>query len=99
MKYKALPHKIYFNKVFNSYCMANSINYDDIFNSIINQKENSLKSFDDILNLLKSSKNDNSHTTDIKQINFHSFKKHLTILDNFLKLIDEYIQILVVRTI
>ena len=95
MKYQALTHQINYNKVYNSYSMINSINSDDIFNSILNQKDNTIKSFEDIISLLKANKSE-SELTDIRQINYMSFKKHLLLLDNFLKLIDNYVQTLIV---
>jgi len=98
MKYHAISHQINYNKVYNSYSMLNSINSDDIFNNIINQKENSIKNFEDILAMLKHNKG-SSELTDIKQINTSSFKGHLKILDNFLKLLEDYIASILVLSL
>jgi len=96
MKYQSLSHQINYNKVYNSYSILNSINCDDMFNNILNHKKTSIKTFEDILSILKTTKSGND-LTDIKQINYLSFKRHLNVLDSFLKLLEDYIHSFIVR--
>jgi hypothetical protein len=95
MKYQSLSHSINYNKLYNSYSLINSINSDEIFNTIFNQKDISIKTFEDILSVLKKNKS-SGDLSDIKQINYLSFKRHLNVMDNFLKLLDDYVQTLIV---
>ncbi len=91
MKYEKIPHQIIYNKIDNSYGLLNSINSSDIFNSLACHKEVSIKNIEELLGFLKKDKTQKEFS-DIKQINFDSFKKHLVIIDSFLNILEEYIQ-------